>query len=236
MATRPIFIPRYDANHLFEEMPLDFNWHSGFAVVQKKKNIATLHSAAKARGLAHVLEVSTKSEEKIGVRLSAFSLKVTTPDGFSVPLESAYQGSKVFEHGGPFTDLFFAEPRDAKQDERLRTHGALKCFKFGDAEWELEPKTAFYDWLYLFALKDHAEFLQQRLYDYDGFSDIEFNPKKSYSCQARTCAMLVSLLKKKLFPDIVYDRELFIKILKQTNFEAIDNNKLVQQTNLIYSQ
>jgi hypothetical protein len=230
MATRPIFIPRYDANHLFEEMPLDFNWHSGFAVVQKKKNIATLHSAAKARGLAHVLEVSTKSEEKIGVRLSAFSLKVTTPDGFSVPLESAYQGSKVFEHGGPFTDLFFAEPRDAKQDERLRTHGALKCFKFGDAEWELEPKTAFYDWLYLFALKDHAEFLQQRLYDYDGFSDIEFNPKKSFSCQARTCAMLVSLLKKNLFPEVVYDRDLFISVLSPDSRLQPHSQKKVQES------
>jgi hypothetical protein len=235
MATRPIFIPRYNDSRLVEEMPLDFDWHSGFAVVQKKKNIATLHSAAKAKGLAHILEVSTKSEEKLGIRLSAFSLKVTTPDGFSVPLESAYQGSKVFEHGGPFTDLFLAEPRDAKQDERLKTHGALKCFRFGNAEWELEPKTAFYDWLYLFALKDHAEFLQKRLYDYDGFSDIEFNPKKSYSCQARTCAILVSLLKKKLFPEVVYNRELFIKLLKQTNFEMVTDTKSAQQTILFHS-
>jgi hypothetical protein len=150
MATRPIFIPRYDNNRLVEEVPLDFDWHSGFAAVQKKKNVAMLHSAARIKGLSHILEVSTKSEEKLGVRLSAFSLKVTTPDGFSVPLESAYQGSKVFEHGGPFTDLFFAQPRDAKQDERLKTSGALKCFKFGDTEWELEPKTAFYDsWIQL---------------------------------------------------------------------------------------
>ena len=232
MATRPIFIPRYDTNRLVEEMPLDFDWHSGFAVVQKKKNVATLHSAAKAKGLAHILEVSTKSEEKLGVRLSAFSLKVTTPDGFSVPLESAYQGSKVFEHGGPFTDLFFVEPRDAKQDERLKTHGVLKCFKFGDIEWELEPKTAFYDWLYLYALRDHADYLQ-RLYQYDGFSDIEFNPKKSYSCQARTCAMLVSLLKKHLFPEIVYDRVLFLETLKQTDFNAVHNSGLIKQSSLI---
>jgi hypothetical protein len=213
MATRPIFIPQYDNHHLFEELPLDFEWSAGFAVSQKKKNVVSLHSAAKAKGLAHILEVSTKSDEKLGVRLSAFSLKVTTPDGFSVPLESAYQGSKVFEHGGPFTDLYFVEPRDAKQDERLKTHGALKCFRFGDTEWELEPKTAFYDWLYLYALRDYADYLQ-RLYQYDGFSDIEFNPKKSYSCQARTCAILVSLLKKKLFPKVVYDKKLFIDILK----------------------
>lgn len=229
MATRPIFIPKYNDNRLVEEMPLDFDWHAGFAAVQKKKNVVMLHSAAKAKGLAHILEVSTKSEEKIGVRLSAFSLKVKTPEGLLIPLESAYQGSKVFENGGAFTDLFFLEPRDAKQDERLKTHGALIGFKFGDVEWGLEPKTAFYDWLYLFALKDHAEYLQ-RLYKYDGFSDIEFNPKKSFSCQARTCAMLVSLLKKNLFPEVVYDRDLFISVLSPDSRLQPHSQKKVQES------
>lgn len=231
MATRPIFIPRYDDNRLVEEVSFDFDWHPGLAPTQKKKNIVTLHSAAQAKGLEHVLEVSTKSEEKIGVRLSAFNLKVKTLDGVLIPLESAYQGSKVFENGGPFTDLFFAEPRDAKQDERLKTHGALIGFKFADVEWELEPKTAFYDWLYLYALKDHADFLQ-RLYRYDGFSDIEFNPKKSLNCQARTCAMLVSLLRKELFPKVVYDRDLFIKTLMPDSFLQPHSQNAGQQGSL----
>jgi len=234
MATRPVFIPQHDNNHLVEELSLEFDWHSGFAISQKKKNIVSLHSAAKAKGLAHILEVSTKSEEKLGIRLSAFSLKVTTPDGFSVPLESAYQGSKIFEYGGPFTDLFFAEPRAAKQDERLKTHGALKCFKFGMTEWELEPKTAFYDWLYLYALKDHADYLQ-RLFKSDGFSDIEFNPKKSYSCQARACAILVSLLKKQLFPQVVYDRNFFIDVLRPNSLLQPHSHNTIKQNSLFNS-
>jgi hypothetical protein len=86
--------------------------------------------------------------------------------------------------------------------------------------------------LYLYALRDHADYLQ-RLYQYDGFSDIEFNPKKSYSCQARTCAMLVSLLKKHLFPEIVYDRALFLETLKQTDFNAAHNSGLIKQSSLI---
>jgi hypothetical protein len=77
----------------------------------------------------------------------------------------------------------------------------------------LEPKTAFYDWLYLYALKDHATFLH-RLYAYDAFTDIEFNPDRSVNTQAHSCALLVVLLKKNLFPHAVYDREAFLALLR----------------------
>lgn len=227
MAERPIFLPRYDGLRLVEEVLVSFPWHPGFAPVQKRKNVCELHCAANKKGLTRLLEVSTKSEEALGQKLSAFNLKFKTPSGNTSYLESAYQGSKVFENGGPFLDLYDAAPLDAKRDERLKSSGALTGFRFFSTDWSLEPKTAFYDWLYLYALKDHAEFLR-RLFVYDGFSDIEFNPGKSLNCQARSCAMLVSLLKKNLFPEVAYDKELFLSVLRPDAFAQPHSQDLRQ--------
>ena len=72
---------------------------------RRRKTWAELHEAAARAGYSPVLEVSTKSEEKVGQRLSAFNLKVHSAMGV-MPLEMAFQGSKVFERGGPYTVLF----------------------------------------------------------------------------------------------------------------------------------
>src|SRR5713101_1701198 len=146
MAERPIFIPAPDSPELVKELMIRLTWHPGFAVSQKKKNILALHESAARAGYAPLLEISTKSEEKVGQRLSAFNLKVQSHLG-ELPLESAFQGSKVFERGGPFTDLYEADVRDAKRDLRLRESGRLTGFKFENLSFPLEPKTVFYDWL-----------------------------------------------------------------------------------------
>lgn len=217
MAERPIFVPRYEGIRLVAELPINFEWHSGFAQIQKRKNIIALHAAAKARGLNRILEVSTKSEERLGVRLSAFNLKVEVPNVGRVPLECVYQGSKVFAKGGPFEDLYEKDPREAKRDERLKHSGALVGFSFAHNHWSLEPKTAFYDWLYIQAIYPFHDFLK-RLYRYDGFSDIEFNPERSLNCQARSCAIFVSLMKKNLLHTAVESPEQFISILRPDSF------------------
>lgn len=195
MAERPIFIPWITGHRLVREICFDFHWNPGFAPVQKKKNIVALHEAAAAKGYSPLLEVSTKSEEKLGQRLSAFSLKVETREHGPIPLECAYQGSKVFERGGPFTDLYLADAREAKKDQRIRGSGRIVAFRFEDFEFPTEPKTAFYDWLYSSAIFPHREFLR-RLETYAGFTDIEFNPEKSLNCQARSCAIFVSMMKR----------------------------------------
>ncbi len=191
MAVRPIFRPNTIGPTLVEEVPIQFRWHAGMAPVQKKKNVVELHIAAAERGLARVLEVSSKSERELGRKLSAFYLKIRIGER-EVPLECAFQGSKFFEHGGPFTDLYDVDPRQAKKDLRLRNAGRLLGFKFEGKEYPLTPKTVFYDWLYLKAIYPHRDWLR-RLDQCDGFSDIEFNPEKSVNCQARSCATFVSL-------------------------------------------
>jgi hypothetical protein len=211
MAERPIFVPAPDEPELVKEIYLRLKWHPGFAPVQKEKNVAALHEAAAAAGYAPVLEVSSKSVEKLGRHLSAFHLKVQSPIG-EIPLESAFQGSKVFERGGPFTDLYAVDARDAKRDPRLRESGRIVAFGFDGIRFPIEPRTAFYDWLYINAIYPHREWLQ-RLHRYAAFSDIEFNPERSVNCQARSCALFVSLLTKGLLDSAVESPQAFIDTL-----------------------
>src|SRR5260221_9853092 len=145
MAERPIFIPSPDTPELVKEVSCRIVWNPGFAPVQKKKNIKALHEAAAVAGYSPLLEVSTKSEEKLGQHLSAFHLKVHSGLLGDIPLECAFQGSKVFEGGGPYTDLYSAEARAAKRDPRLHSSGQLIAFKFENVCFPLEPKTVFYD-------------------------------------------------------------------------------------------
>jgi hypothetical protein len=169
---------------------LDFEWSPGMAVSQKQKNVSALHQAATAVGIEPVLEVSTKSTTALGVQLSAFNLKM--PLGQQrLALEALFQGSKVFQRGGPFTDLYELDAFAIKRDDRLRESGALIAFDWRGQLWPLEPRTAFYDWLYLNALASGD--VGAALSEFAGFTDIEFNPAKSINCQARSCALYVAL-------------------------------------------
>jgi hypothetical protein len=218
MAERPIFIPAPDTPQLVRELSMRLTWHPGFAPSQKKKNIVALHESAARAGYAPLLEVSTKSDEKVGQRLSAFSLKVQSKVLGKLPLESAFQGSKVFERGGPFTDLYEADVRDAKRDPRLKESGRLIGFTFENTAFPLEPKTVFYDWLYITALYEHREWLRGHIFHYAGFTDIEFNPDRSINCQARSCALLVTLMKNDWLDDAASSPDAFIKLLSSREY------------------
>ncbi len=193
MAERPIFVPSCTSASVLE-VNIQLRWHSGFAPIQKSKNISELHNNARSMGYTPLLEVSTKSPIELGRELSAFNLQVEVPSVGLVPLESAFQGSKVFAKGGPYSDLLVVPPREARKDDRLRSSGSLARFELQELVFPLEPKTAFYDWLYIGALIAHPE-LHSSLLEYSGFSDIEFNPQRSLNCQARSCALFVSLLR-----------------------------------------
>jgi hypothetical protein len=229
MAERPIFIPAPDSPELVRELPIRLVWNPGFAPVQKKKNIAALHASAAKAGYSPVLEVSTKSDEKVGQRLSAFNLKVHSDRLGAMPLEMAFQGSKVFEGGGPYTDLYsVADARDAKRDPRLKESGPLKSFKFENILFPLEPKTAFYDWLYITALYEHRDWLRAHIFHYAGFTDIEFNPERSINCQARSCALLVTLMKNDWLDEAVSSPGSFIRLLSLKGYRP-DHARRVEQ-------
>ena len=193
MAERPVFIP-YDKAPFYQTVTVNFEWNGGFAKTQKQKNISALHKAFVAiRPGGKVLEISSKSMQENGEDLSAFFLQKYVPSLYKkVPVECVFQSAKVFENGGPYKDLLDMTPRDAKRDERLRNSGRLVCFSFEGKEFPLEPKTAFYDYIYLNALLENEE-LAQTVLLYDAFTDIEFNPNKSLNCQAKAAAAFVAL-------------------------------------------
>lgn len=232
MAERPIFMPSQKTGRLVDEISVSFIWHSGLAPSQKKKNIQELHGAAAKRGYAPLLEVSTKSEEKLGQRLSAFNLKVELDDGGIISLECAFQGSKVFENGGPYADIFGSDSREAKRDARLTNSGKLIGFRFEGQDFPLIPKTVFYDWLYIRSLNAHRVFLE-RLHRYAGFTDIEFNPLKSINCQARSCATYVALDRLGLLGECVKSSDRFMRVLLPDSLEQPHSHADRQQSLLV---
>jgi len=199
------------------------------AVSQKQRSVDSLHAAAlKLPSISKVLEVSSKSREDLGVALSAFNLTFTTvKHNRTLSVECAYQGSKVFEQGGPFVDIFGMTSREAKKDERLRSSGRLTGFRFFGTDWGLEPQTAFYDWLYINALKKQPCMTEQLL-EYSAFTDIEFNPERSINCQAYSVALYISLHKRCLLEEATSSKEAFLRTVRKAAVSNARQDETVQ--------
>lgn len=212
MASRPIFVPLFEKGDVNVEIRnVEFEWSPGMAKSQKQKSIRSLHQES---GFEKVLEISSKSEDPLGVALSAFNLMIKTPSGRMFSLENAFQSSKVFEQGGPYTDLLSVSAIEAKRDERLKESGKMTSFRFFEKEFPLEPKTFFYDWLYVNALNQNQD-LAIQLIAFNAFTDIEFNPKKSYSCQAFSAALYCSLARSGLLNKALSSPSYFLEATRR---------------------
>ena len=188
MAKRPAFFVREEK--VVQDI-FSFEWFPGFAISQKQKSIESLHHAIlKADANARPLEISTKSKEALGIKLSAFNLRLNDDT-----LENIFQSAKVFANGGPYLDLLHVPPKAVKRDERLYNSGDLKAFRYQNEDFPLIPKTVFYDFIYIAAVKN--SFTADEIKEISGcdyFTDIEFNPAKSINTQARAAAMIRLLL------------------------------------------
>lgn len=231
MASRPVFIPDFEGAALVRTEYVDFQWFPGMAPSQKRKSVDSLHAAAtRILGINKILEVSSKSHDPLGIALSAFNLTFTTlKQNRTLSVECAYQGSKVFERGGPYVDIFEKSSQDAKKDERVRSSGRLLGFRFFGTDWGLEPQTAFYDWLYINALKKTAAAVDG-LWNYSAFTDIEFNPERSINCQAYSVALFVSLSHRSLLEKAVSSRETFLRTVTAAELSNARQNEQIQKS------
>jgi hypothetical protein len=194
MANRPFFIPNDNKDELVKTELVEFKWFSGFAKVQKQKSISSFHeNISKQFRYNKILEISTKSKDKLGVKLSAFNLKINFKNK-EYFLESLFQGSKVFSNEGPYVDIYKKESIDAKKDERIK-RSDLKEFSFFGEKFTLDFD--FYSWLYFLALKQNKKLTSEML-QYQAFTDIEFNPEKSLNCQAYSAALYLSMIKNNI--------------------------------------
>ena len=75
----------------------------------------------------------------------------------------------------------------------------------------IEPKTVFYDYLYVLALTQNPEIAEQVL-AYYCYTDVEFNHKKQFASQARSCAIYKYLVDNNNLSDYIQDVNKFISI------------------------
>ena len=191
MATRPAYLIQ---NEQVIRKDFAFTWVSGLSASQKRKCALSLHDAIRNTDpAANVLEVSTKSNVPLGVSMSAFNLKL---DGY--PLECIFQSSKTFPESGPHPELLTLPPKMAKQQIRLiqeASGGILTGFRYQGIDFPLDPKTLFYDYIYIKAIQETLPIDQiAQIAQYDYFTDIEFNPDKSINTQAKTAAEIRLML------------------------------------------
>ena len=188
----------YIQNDKIFKKSAEFEWFPGFAVSQKQKSIASFHVAIREKGKTP-LEISTKSAELLGKKLSAFSLLLE-----GRPLECIFQSSKVFEKGGPYAEILDMLPKDAKRDPRITSSGKLIAFRYKGIDWPLEPRTLFYDYIYYHAVREQLSLEELKtLEEYDAFTDIEFNANKSINTQARSIALVkLIFLECKCLPEM----------------------------------
>lgn len=222
MAKRICFISKPSEHPIYNEVEVEFEYFTGFAVSQKQKSINSMHTnILRIDASLKVLEVSTKSTNPVGVALSAFNLKfLNEVSGKEYPIENIFQSSKIFTRGGPFRDLLNVQPKDAERDDRLKSSGSLVGFNYNETIWEKDPKTMFYDWIYIKSLYRN-DILAKKILNFNAFTDIEFNQDKSINCQARSAAIFVSLAKLGKLEDVLSNKEEFKKIYLEDN----QNNK-----------
>lgn len=196
MVERPVFMATYNIKRPVEIKNIEFNWIKGTSYIQKCKRREEFHKEIQKKyDINKILEVSTKSNTDIGIKLSAFNLKFKYKNNIK-SVEEIYQSSKIIENN------------------------YIIGFKYEDIFFENEPMGMFYDWLYISALKQHEGYLKQ-LEEYEIFTDIEFNPKKSYNCQARAVAICKTLYTEGVLDEYLSEinkfKEYYKKIFSKKN-------------------
>jgi len=200
----------------FVEQVIEFDWHMGMSWQVRQRSSLSMHDAIKENEPeAKVLEVSTKSANyALGRALSAFNLMLG-----GMRVENIFQSSKVFNDGGPYRDLLDVEPSVAKKDLRIQNqkNRRLVSFVFDGRKFPTEPKSFFYDYIYISALNTNKNLLSE-VTKYNIFTDIEFNQKTPYSdsrgpfnCQARACAICVWLVRNRVLEDYLKSPEKYIE-------------------------
>lgn len=186
MASKLCFIS--DKNNIVIEKNVTFTYIKGMSFSQKQKNVLSFHkSILESFPNSKILEVSTKSLDRLGTLLSAFNLEL---DGKKI--ECIFQSSKVFENDIQYEQLLNVSPLEAKHFIRDTAKGNIINFRYKNINYPINPKSLFYDYIYISALNQNKN-IGDELMKYDIFTDIEFNEKKSINCQARACAIYKSL-------------------------------------------
>lgn len=211
----------------FKEQTIEFEWCSGMSWQQRQKSSLSMLHVLEDLGYVPA-EISRRSVDlDFGVQLSAFNLKLNAVsvenifqayklfndggpylDLLHVDPKRARNDCRIQTHESKKPCLTHDIEYKNKQffdDESIcvycqnRLNRHLIGFTSGKVSWETEPKSMFYDAVYIAALLQNPS-QSNRLIEYNAFTDIEFNQKIEYSkekgpfnCQARSCAIFTTL-------------------------------------------
>lgn len=237
MAKRGVFVSK-DRYPYFEEVYVEFDWFGGFALSQKRKCILGLHLNFNESYDNKVLEVSSNSLNLLGNKLSAMNLsKRVISDNKTTSVESAFQSSRIYtnrgtgETLGPFTEYLYSDGFTSKKEiKALVSKGGFHSYDYEfDGMYFPAPDfhiSLFYDYLYINALLEEENkcvFNELVHSNYTAFTDLA---TKSLNCQARSCAIFISLYKLDLL-DKVKDYNSFMKLFRvniNSNSYSYDNS------------
>ena len=203
----------------FEEKIVEFEYIKGMAFSQKQKNVLSFHKSIQEKyPNSRIIEISTKSQSELGVKLSAFNLKL---DGY--PLECVFQSSKIFEGGLQYEHLLYEDPKAAKQYIRENVLLSVIGFKYKGEVFDTYPLSMFYDYIYISALLQSGKGIED-IANYDIFTDIEFNEKKQINCQARSCAIYAYMLRNGTLDYYMSSKEKFKELYDDSTGEQLTFN------------
>lgn len=158
---------------------IEFKWEPGTSIAQKRRSCVNLHNTLSEKlGLTKVLDISSASTTDFGVKLSAFNLML---NGKTV--ECWYQGSKVYDRAGHMKHLYNVSSMEAKKSMKNPNLGRLVGFRLIDIDYPMEPRTIFYDYIYLRGLMQLDT--RDQILEYDAFTDIQAVIDID-ACQARS--------------------------------------------------
>ena len=171
------------------------------------------HAASGPPANLRVLEISSRSDQPLGRRLSAMFLK--DPET-GKPVESVYQAAKCYgAEGGPAGHVL-DNGFDAKRFDRERSRGArLRGFQHGEMFWPASTGTQFYDRLWM----QSARAADVGRVDYDAFTDVFHRRGQTFACQARSMAMMQGMIRAKVI-DRIDDPMAFSETMDAAFFDA----------------
>lgn len=150
---------------------------------------------------ANPIEISSASNNSLGVKASAMNLDVDTSKG-KFKVEQLYQAGKVFsgqtpqQHKQVADKILSSSPWKAKSIlyKNVSRGSKMKDFQLYGHKFPTQPKNYFYDNLYLHGLEQHPNLVKQ-VNKHNAFTDV-YAGKNVVNTQAKSCAMYSSLTHK----------------------------------------
>ena len=190
------------------------------ATPRKKQSLDSFLYQLKLKGFNKNLEISSYSSQDLGNKLSAFILSVCMEDLCQQKIYIKHQ--KKFEYGGPYIDLLYVTPLEAKRNPRLKNSERIVSFVL-NKEFPTIPLTSFYNYIYIRGLL-HNENLLKEASHFTSFTDFASTDNQVNS-QAFALAIAVYLFNNCDIKMVMRNYESFVSTIYKSDILASELRK-----------